>query len=118
MDGEIPLEQTTQTPTNFSENLADMHDKKTDLFGYVDTTGVWIIESKFKSTQRFTDGVAAVKSIDTKGCGYIDKKGQIVIPEKFKIALPFKNGLAQVQLNKQKAYINKLGEFIWLSKDF
>lgn len=116
LKGEAPFERTTQVATSFSEGLSDFYDNEKECFGFINTSGDWVIEPKFKSSLRFTEGLACMQKVGVKTKGYIDKNGQIVIPEKFETALPFKNGLAYVKHKKQMGYINKTGEFIWTSK--
>ena len=114
--GEVPFERPTQVATSFSERFANIYDNETECFGYINTTGEWVIAPTFKSAFRFTEGLTCIQRPYIKTKGFIDTSGEIVIPESFTTALPFKNGLAYVEQKKGVGYINKSGEFIWKSK--
>jgi len=45
--------------------------------------------------------------------GFINKKGEMVIEPRFDREASFKDGLAEVEFEKSRAYINKMGEVVW-----
>ena len=84
--------------------------KKDGKWGFVDTKGNVVIESKFDYAYDFEDGCALVK-LDGK-FGYIDTKGNFVIEPKFDDAYNFSDGLAQVELDGKWGFIDTKGNFV------
>ena len=85
------------------------------LWGYINTSGDWVIEPKYAWAGTFTeDGVACVEDPDTGLRGYIDTEGNLIIDYQFYDGRPFCDGYALVQKEKDGkiAYINTKGEFI------
>ena len=80
-------------------------------FGYIDTTGNYVIESRFKAGGDFADnGLAAVQN-EEELWGYIDEKGNYVIEPQFIDAGMFSDGLAPVEISDGNwAYIRGNGE--------
>lgn len=104
----------------FSEGRAQVKDKNTGLWGYVDKTGVEVIPCIYYKADAFSDGLAAVN-----GDGrwkYIDMAGNTVINANYGSAENFQNGVAMVQgIQYDQSgtygdgvydYINKSGESI------
>ena len=92
-------------------------------WGYIDTTGAYVVEPRFDDASAFTEGLAAVAEFDGKDrkCGYIDSTGEYAIGPKFSDCGVFAgNGLAPVCVydksgreNTEKwGYIDKAGEFV------
>jgi len=59
---------------DFSEGLAWM--KKSELYGFVDTHGNWVVEPIYETATSFVDGYAFVSNDD--GESYVDVQGNIV----------------------------------------
>ncbi len=76
--------QIFENPTKlrpFSEGLAQFMDTQ-GRWGYVDTSGVIVIPSKFKMARPFSDGLAFV--VDSVGnCIFIDKSGTLAFQTQF-----------------------------------
>jgi hypothetical protein len=70
-------------------------------FGYISTSGQWIIEPIFDGASAFSEGLASVK-INEKW-GYINNKGTFVINPKFSYAMPFSEGMAPVYIQNDNA---------------
>ncbi len=92
-------------------------------WGYIDTTGAYVVEPRFDDASAFTVGLAAVAEFDGKDrkWGYIDSTGEYAIGPKFSDCGVFAgNGLAPVRVydksgreNTEKwGYIDKTGEFV------
>ena len=96
-----------------SEEDAYFEDYEVPLnkWGYIDTTGVLVIDKKYDDLRPFKNGLARA---NYKGkWGFIDRRGFEVIPFKYRGTFPFKDGLARVQnFNKLYGFINKKGEMI------
>ena len=72
-----------------------------ELWGFIDKTGVWVIEPQFFYADPFSEGLALVKS--DAGYGFIDKSGTVVIQPRFDLVSDFDEGLAMVAtLQEQK----------------
>jgi hypothetical protein len=59
---------------------------KDGKFGYIDTTGKYVIAPKFKKGFAFRDGIAQV--CDAEVCGYITRKGERLWPRAAAIRKP------------------------------
>lgn len=85
--------------------------KKGKKWGFVDTSGKWVIEPKLDSEYKgfSKNGLAPVKK--NKKWGYINTKGEWIIKPKFDEVCHFKDGLATVSINHKIGYINKEGNW-------
>jgi hypothetical protein len=99
----------------FSEGLAPV--KKGGKWGYVDTTGKFVIQPRFNYAKSFSEGLAAVNIGEGKW-GYIDRSGKFVIPAKFGIdelgsdGHLFSEGLALVYSGEDPVFIDKQGNTV------
>lgn len=89
------------------------------MWGYVDETGKWIIEPQFFSAGPFVDGLACVQESESGLCGFIDDSGDYIIEPRFSGARQFaEGGLAPAAIDSDYypfglwGYINKTGEFV------
>ena len=107
--------------TSFSEGLAaaGLLQNGVVKWGYVDTSGAWVIEPQFNYIRDFSDGLAAVgfpHDNDSAIWGYIDRTGVVVIEPQFAGADPFCEGLAAVVVYENDAprfgYIDKTGTMV------
>ncbi|MEM7101897.1 MAG: WG repeat-containing protein [Bacteroidota bacterium] len=113
-DGEIG-----NIPANAPEingGLICILDPSTSRYGYMNSTGEWVITPQFDWAYGFSEGLASVNK-DGKW-GFIDKKGQTVIGYRdFEEGSRFINGLAAISINGNwNNYINKKGEFVYRTK--
>jgi hypothetical protein len=77
-------------------------------FGFIDTTGKWVIQPTYAAASLFSEGLAAVE-INGK-YGFIDKNGKVIIEPKFDYVNSFHEGLAMFyKYNKTDNSISKLG---------
>lgn len=111
--GELVIEaKFVQTdPIGFSRGLAVVREKGSDLWGYIDKKGSYVIAPQFSSAKPFAgNGLAAAKSDDLYG--YIDKTGAFLIPPRFQEAGDFdRNGYAIVR-EGDRGLIDKKGNYV------
>jgi hypothetical protein len=97
----IPAKYTDAT--QFSEGLAAVKDKETQLWGYINLEGNLIIPFQFSEASFFSEGLAAISHSSFPYGAYLNKEGQVAIEGKqnlintFIISNPFINGTAVVQ---------------------
>ena len=86
----------------FANGLMPLRDETTNLAGYIDKTGTWVIKPQFAEARSFSDGMAIVGvSVDENGkkvkkFGYINTAGSLIIAPKFAVAQNFSDELALV----------------------
>ena len=81
------------------------------LFGFMNSKGETVIETKFYSVNEFSEGLAAVRP-NGQYC-YINKSGKTIIPPRYDVAGPFEKGIAQVYIESKPYFINKKGEILF-----
>ncbi len=96
-----------------ASGLARALDDKTELYGYVDRNGSWIISPRYPDAGDFSNGFAAVFIRSKNRYGYIDTRGALRIPGRYLEAGDFHDGFAWVRLARGSRYIDKDGS--WLS---
>lgn len=83
-------------------------------WGYIDTTGTFVIKPIFQNAKQFSNGLAVVRLYYRDG--YINKKGEFVIDPQFSLAYDFEDDIALIMCMENNeyryGYINKKGEFI------
>jgi len=118
----------------FSEGLIEANDPTTQKVGFVDKTGKFIIEPKYRQAAPFSEGKARVAVIvqGEERVGFIDHTGRFVIPPTFNTdadftrnSTDFSEELAGVTENlrptvtkpEKFVYIDRMGEIV-LFTDF
>ena len=83
-------------------------------WGFIDKSGKWVIEPKFKEANPFSDGLALVCSKSNGLYGFIDRSGAWVIEPKYTTAYPFSDGLARVcsKSNGLFGFIDRSGAWV------
>ena len=112
MNGKIVIEPKFYYADGFKEGLAlvlETHDGK---YGFIDTTGEFVIEPQFDELSTgFYDGLARVK-VNGK-TSFIDKSGNFVIKDLEYGTSVFRDGFAKVwsspDSNGKVGYIDKTG---------
>ncbi|HWE35696.1 MAG TPA: WG repeat-containing protein [Isosphaeraceae bacterium] len=98
----------------FSEGLApamrSTDDPGTARWGYIDTTGRFIVAPRFDSAWDFSEGLACVGM--EKKVGFIDRAGRVVIRPRFEGAQEFSEGLAAVQQGGRWSFIDTKGQVV------
>ena len=84
--------------------------KRPHKWGYIDKSGKWVIEPKYKEAYPFSDGLAKVRSNGLYG--FIDRSGAWVIEPKYVDAESFSEGLAKVKVDDKYGYIDKNGTMV------
>ena len=84
--------------------------KSGEKWGYVDDTGLFIINPQFDYAGDFVEGLACVKANDLYG--YIDTEGKYVINPQFDNAGNFVEGLALVKSGEKWGYIDNTGKYV------
>lgn len=99
---------------SFSEGLAAASPSDTPLWGFIDTTGTYVIEPQFLRAYSFANGRAAVEK--NGAFGYVSRDGKMVIEPRFENARRFGNGRAPVLVERSGqerwGYINRSGEMV------
>ncbi|MBN1942494.1 MAG: WG repeat-containing protein [Phycisphaerae bacterium] len=102
----------------FHENLAAVRSRQNGLWGFIDKSGLVVIEADFDRVSDFHEGLAAVLTFPGNGeggvkWGYIDPEGQVVIQPRFDRAGDFRQGVAAVWADGKLGYIGRDGRFLW-----
>jgi hypothetical protein len=94
-----------------SNGLAAVQDAETGLWGFVDESGAWVIQPKFRQVWEFAaNGLAPAQDDGTGLWGYVDESGSWAIEPKYSKAWPFyDNGTAEVQGAEH-------GDTIWIDE--
>jgi len=97
--------------TVFMYGRAAVCDASSQLIGFIDNTGCFVIPPKYSEAFVFSEGLAAV---EYKGkWGFIDPQGNTIIaPEFDDVSVGFCNGLAPVEKNGAWGYIDHKGTFV------
>ena len=119
-DGSSAFPRGFPAASMFVKGLAAVKDPRTQLFGYIDRTGNYVIAPQYKSARYFSDGLAAVtyatgrNKQNNEEMGYIDHKGVMVIriPDAERL-LSFRQGLALIRTEQWMGYIDKQGHWVW-----
>jgi len=79
-------------------------------WGYIDTTGKWVIDPQFESAYNFADGLAQV----TVGgrLGYIDQKGKFVVNPQYESGHQFSEGYAGFESGGKWGFIDTAGRVV------
>jgi len=68
--------------------------KRGGSWGYIDTTGQFVIAPRFEAAMEFSEGLAAVR-VPGKW-GFIDRTGTVVIAPQFEGVSGFRGGMARI----------------------
>ena len=90
-----------------AERPTDLRDGK---WGFIDTSGILILEPQFDFVGSFYHGAATISqgALD----GLIDRKGRILFPPQYNEIVPFSDSLLQVRKDKLFALMNFSGEIV------
>ena len=99
----------------FSEGLAGAALYHAPLYGYIGTSGNFVLEPQWAQVRGFHQGLAATKKDDK--WGYINKNGAVVIKHQYNEAEDFDtDGLAWVRNDSTWVLINRKGETPFVRK--
>jgi hypothetical protein len=79
-------------------------------FGFVDTSGNYLISPDCQAVHGFAEGRAAVRR--NSKWGFIDRSGNTVIPPQYEEVGQFSGGLAGVQISGKCGCINRAGTLV------
>ena len=98
---------------DFSDGMAYVKNKRTELYGYVNQSKKLVIPCKWSRAGDFREGLAYVQDANGKW-GHINKSGKVVNPCKWAEAGSFFDGLASVKDPKTLLYgfIDKTGKLV------
>src|SRR5712692_2633540 len=99
--------QTPKTDSHQTTALAAV--KIGDKWGYIDRTGMMVIQPQFSRADDFSDGLAYVFSSDKRG--FIDKTGTMVIPQPWPTGA-FSEGLAIMPVGDKVGYMDVTGKMV------
>ncbi|MBX9695245.1 MAG: WG repeat-containing protein, partial [Cyanobacteria bacterium] len=85
-------------------------EEKGPKWGFINHSGKFVIEPKFKRISKFSEGLAAADQGNR--FGYIDRRGEYVIPRAYQFAKSFSAGYAAVQMDGYWGAINKKGDIV------
>jgi hypothetical protein len=102
----------------FVDGLAVACTKESDKAGFIDKTGIFVIEQKFSDARNFSEGLAAVylgefrmhRGFDK--AGFIDKTGKILVEPIYDDVKDFSEGLAAVRKNGRSGFVDKTGKIV------
>lgn len=94
---------------SFVDGIAAAQDEKTDLYGFINLAGEWVIRPSFYLAEHFAGGFSAVFR-EFGEYFYIDRHGNVVIPGPFIDAQGFSEGLAHVRDKDGDHYIDSSGK--------
>ena len=101
---------------SFCEGLAAVVPVGGSLYGFIDTSGAYVIPCAFSSASSFSEGLAPVRNADGL-YGFIDAKGTLRIPYQYEYARRFSDGLAYVSDKAGSWFIDKSGTkmfgYVW-----
>jgi len=84
------------------------------LQGYIDPSGDYEIEPRFKGARDFKEGLAAVN--EGQGWGFIEKSGRYLVEPRYSEVSSFSEGLACVKTDDGKwGYIDRDGNFRFMA---
>ncbi|HLO85018.1 MAG TPA: WG repeat-containing protein, partial [Nostocaceae cyanobacterium] len=81
-----------------------------EQYGFIDISGLLVIQPKFDQAWHFCEGLARVRVKDR--WGYIDQEGQMVIPPQFEDTGNFIAGLARVRFGERWGFIDQKGRMV------
>ncbi|HHV28771.1 WG repeat-containing protein [Acetivibrio mesophilus] len=100
---------------DFHEGLAKAKNKE-GKYGFIDTTGKWVVQPIYDNAMDFSEGMAAVGLFsETERWGFVDKNGNVIVEPQYQRVKSFSNGLAFVEEQGSwqislKHYIDKTGD--------
>jgi hypothetical protein len=87
--------------------------RRNGLFGYINRSGLVVIEARFTSADIFSEGLASA-ALPKKPLGYIDTTGRFVIAPRYDSGRAFHHGRAFVwhQADRTSGFIDTSGDFV------
>lgn len=112
-NGELVIDLKFSTASTFCEGVAKLANEN-NLYGFIDSSGNYVIEPQFEDARDFHEGLACVKKNNLYG--FIDRKGNVVIDFQYSYGGDFIDSLALVAKGEVGAHswgwINRNGETV------
>ena len=111
-EGKVLIKPIFDTVFVFSEGLAGVCPKSSQLCGYLNEKGILVIKANYQFVDVFSEGLAGVGivAVDYGKWGYINKNGKVIVKLHYTDGEPFRNGIAKVKLVGLDYCINKEDE--------
>ena len=88
--------------------------KVNNKWGFIDSTGKFVIKPKFNSADNFNEGLALIK--ENNKYGFINKTGEYIVKPQYDFASGYSEGLAQVVTGKvtngKYGFVDKAGKLV------
>ncbi|WP_194974105.1 WG repeat-containing protein [Aquiflexum lacus] len=84
--------------------------KESNLFGFINQSGAWVIENRYEEVRNFTEGLAAVKI--NGAWEFLNKDGINITASAFDQVSDFNNSLALVKKNGKHNLIDQSGNIL------
>jgi hypothetical protein len=97
--------------------LTAVRSPETKKYGFIDTTGEFVIPAKFAAAEAFSEQVASA-SLDGKHFGYITPYGTWAIQPRFDDAWSFSEGLGRVTVGGKVGFVDKHGAWVIEPRDW
>jgi len=102
----------------FSEGLAAVQRDPAAGFGFIHSSGIWIISERFDDAGAMNEGMARIS--DGGLWGFVSRAGEVVVDLKYAWVSDFNRGCARVQTGNatdgEYALIDKEGRVLWKPK--
>ncbi len=79
-------------------------------WGFIDTTGKWVIDPQFEEVKYFADGLAPVRVGGR--WGYIDQKGKFIVNPQYDRGFEFSEGLAWFENGGKFGFVDSKGRVV------
>ena len=98
----------TDVNSEFSEGLAPAASE--GKWGFIDTTGKWVVDPQFEGARNFADGLAPV--LVGGRWGYVNRKGKFAVNPQYDYGDEFSEGLARFVSGGKWGFIDTKGRVV------
>ncbi|MFO0225702.1 MAG: WG repeat-containing protein [Planctomyces sp.] len=109
INGRIVCKRAFVIIKQFVDGIAAAKDEESNLYGFINLAGEWVIRPSFWHAEQFAGGLSPVCR-EFGEYFYIDRHGDVVIPGPFIDAQGFSEGLAHVRDKDGDHYIDSSGK--------
>lgn len=107
---DYPYKQDIEREIEWSRQTLYVLKGLNEKYGYVDTTGAWVIKPVYDDADAFHEGFAGVCKNDS--CYFINKSGEKTSELSFEETYDYHNGIAIVKKQNRYYLINRSGQLI------
>lgn len=115
----IRLEKAHPNYMGFSEGLAGVFDETEGKYGFIDSSGKFVIPPRFREVREFAEGRAAVCVMENDETGWplrkwgvIDREGEFVVPPRFETVWSFEEGMAKAVDENGNGFVDRSGKLV------